>query len=195
MGGASELYKVTPDLAAFGKGMGNGLPISAVAGRKEILKLIEEGIFISTTYGGESLSMAGALESINIMEQPGTYDKIWSLGSALSEGLKGLITKYNLSRVLNLSGLAPHCGLEFEGHRSLDYLDINSLFSQTMVEEGILTVGINNFNLSHTMKEITLYLEAAEKAMAKINLALENDTTEGLLNGKKINPVFKRNIK
>ena len=65
LGGASELYDVVPDMAAFGKGMGNGLPISAVAGKKEIMKQIEEGIFVSTTFGGEALSMAGSIAALN----------------------------------------------------------------------------------------------------------------------------------
>lgn len=68
LGGASEYYDVIPDMAAFGKGMGNGLPISAVAGKKEIMKQIEDGIFVSTTFGGEALSMAGSIAALKILE-------------------------------------------------------------------------------------------------------------------------------
>ena len=72
LGGASELYKVTPDMAAFGKGMGNGLPISAVAGRADVMELIgTQGVFISTTFGGETLSMAGSMATLAILAQQG----------------------------------------------------------------------------------------------------------------------------
>ena len=194
LGGASEYYNIAPDLAAFGKGMGNGLPISAVAGKKEIMKQIEEGIFVSTTFGGEALSMAGALAALEILEKPGVYDYIWKLGTMLKEGIKKLIDKYGLNEVIFVSGLPPHCGVEFEGVGSLDYLDINSIYSQSMVHNGVITVGINNINLSHTEEEINTYLKAAEEAMINIKRAIEQDSTENILIGKKIDPVFKRNI-
>ena len=194
LGGASELYDVVPDMAAFGKGMGNGLPISAVAGKKEIMKQIEDGIFVSTTFGGEALSMAGSIAALKILEKPGAYEHVWKLGAMLKEGLESLIEKYELEDVILVSGLPPHCGVEFEDVGSLDYLDVNSIFSQAMIHNGIITVGINNINLSHTEKEIEAYLTAAEEAMVNIKKAIEQDSTEGILIGKKVDPVFKRNI-
>ena len=194
LGGASELYDVVPDMAAFGKGMGNGLPISAVAGKKEIMKQIEEGIFVSTTFGGEALSMAGSIAALKILEKPGSYEHIWKLGTILREGLERLIKNYELEDVILVSGLPPHCGVEFEDVGSLDYLDINSIFSQAMIHNGIITVGINNINLSHTEEEIEAYLAAAEEAMINIKKAIEQDSTEDILIGKKVDPVFKRNI-
>lgn len=194
LGGASELYGIVPDMAAFGKGMGNGLPISAVAGKKEIMKQIEEGIFVSTTFGGEALSMAGSLAALEILEKPGVYEHIWNLGTILKDGLEKLIDKYELNDVILVSGLPPHCGVEFEDVGSLDYLDINSIYSQAMIHNGIITVGINNINLSHTEKEINDYLEAAEEGMINIKKAIEQDSIEGILIGEKVDPVFKRNI-
>lgn len=194
LGGASEYFDIVPDMAAFGKGMGNGLPISAVAGKKEIMKQIEEGIFVSTTFGGEALSLAGSLAALKILEKPGVYEHIWNLGSILKEGLENLIKEYELEDVILVSGLPPHCGVEFEDLGSLDYLDINSIYSEAMINNGIITVGINNINLSHTEKEIEAYLTAAEEAMVNIKKAIEQDSTEGILIGKKVDPVFKRNI-
>lgn len=196
LGGAQELYQVTPDLAAIGKGMANGLPLSAVVGKRELMELIEtKNVFISTTFGGETLSIAGALATIKILEEPGTYDKIWKLGTMMLDGLKILIKKYNLEEVVNISGLAPHGGVLFEGTGSLDYLDIQSVYQQRMVENGILTIGINNISLSHTEEEIQKFLEAAEQALIDIKKAIAQDSTEGILKGNKVNPVFKRNIK
>ena len=63
-----------------------------------------------------------------------------------------------------------------------------------MVDNGILTVGINCLNLSHTEKEIDKYLEVSEKAMIEIKKAIEQDSTEGILKSGKINPIFRRNI-
>lgn len=195
LGGASELYGVTPDMAAFGKGMGNGYPISAVAGKKELLSQIEQGVFVSTTFGGDSIAMAAALATIKILEQPGFYDHIRKIGTIQRDGIVDLIHKHKLENILSVSGLPAHAGVAFEGHGSLSYLDVQSVYSQTMIENGILVFAIYNLNASHTEKEAAAYLEATDKAFALIRKAVDADSLDGVLRGGKVDPVFKRNIK
>lgn len=195
LGGASELYNVVPDLAAFGKGMANGYAISAVAGKKEILTLIEEGVFISTTFGGDAIPMAASLSTIKILEKPGYYEHIWEMGTMMKDGIISLIKKHDLSDVISFSGLPPHCGVSFEGKGSLNYLDINSIYSQVMIEHGILVLAICNVNKSHTKKEIQQYLHATDAAFSLIKKAIAQDSLKDILLGEKVNPVFKRNIK
>ena len=198
LGGASELYKVVPDMAAFGKGMSNGYAVSAVAGRRDLMEQIEQGVFVSTTFGGDAVPMAAALANIKILEQPGFYEHIWKIGGMLKEGIEKLIAKYELQDVLSVSGLAPHCGLAFEGHGSLSYLDVQSVYSNVMIENGILVFAIYNLNSHHGEKEAKAYLEATDKAMAAVCKAIEADSIDGFVPGGKencVNPVFKRNIK
>jgi glutamate-1-semialdehyde aminotransferase len=193
LGGAAEVYSVTPDLTCIGKGYGNGMPISAVCGRSDIMHLIETGeAFISTTFGGETLSIAAALETIKILEQPGTYEHIWGLGEKLIYGLRKMIDGFDLTDVLQVTGLPPHCGLSFNGAGSLDYLDIWSLYAQETQNAGILSQGMNFIMLSHTEQDIDALLGATLAAMAKIKKAIEQDSTEGILTSNKINPIFKR---
>ena len=194
LGGASELYKVTPDLAAFGKGMGNGLPISAVAGRADVMELIgTQGVFISTTFGGETLSMAGSLATLAILAQPGIYPRIWALGDRMLSGVRAAIAKHGVGEVVKVSGLAPHGGVGFEGKGSLDYLDILSVYQQRMVEQGILTTGINNISVAHNEADIDQFVAAADAAFADIRRALDADSLDGILLACKVNPIFKRN--
>lgn len=194
LGGASELYRVKPDLAAFGKGMGNGLPISAVAGRADVMELIgTQGVFISTTFGGETLSMAGTLAALGILAQPGIYERIWQLGTRLLEGLRDRIQRHGVGEVVRVSGLAPHGGVAFENKGQLDYLDFLSLYQQRMAEGGILTTGINNICTAHSEADIDQFLAAADKAFADIRQALDQDSLDGLLHACKVNPIFKRN--
>ncbi len=195
LGGASEKFNVVPDMAAFGKGMANGYPISAVAGRRDIMEQIEQGVFVSTTFGGDSISMAAALATIEILEQPGFYEHIETIGTIQRDGISDLIKKYDLANVLAVSGMPAHAGVSFEGHGSLSYLDIQSVYSQTMIENGILVFAIYNLNKSHTEKEAKTYLEATDKAFALIKKAIEKDSLDGILRGGKVDPVFKRNIK
>lgn len=195
LGGAQEVFGVAPDLVAFGKGMGNGYPISAVAGRKDLLKQIEEGVFISTTFGGDSIAMAASLATLNILSQPGYYDHIIKIGTMIRDGIQERIDKYALNDVLSVSGMPAHCGLAFEGHGSLSYLDIQSVYSQTMIQNGILVFAIYFLNSHHTEKEAQAYLNATDKAFAMIRKAIDEDSVEDILLGGKVDPVFKRNIK
>lgn len=195
LGGAQEVFGVSPDLVAFGKGMGNGYPISAVAGRKDLLKQIEEGVFISTTFGGDSIAMAASLATLNILSQPGYYEHIIKIGTMIRNGIQERIDKYDLNEVLSVSGMPAHCGLAFEGHGSLSYLDIQSVYSQTMIQNGILVFAIYFLNSHHTEKEAQAYLDATGKAFALIRKAIDEDSVDGILLGGKVDPVFRRNIK
>ena len=194
LGGAAEYYGVTPDLTCIGKAMGNGMPISAICGRHDIMNLIETGeAFISTTFGGECLSIAATLETIKILEQPRTYEHIWGLGEKLIYGLQKMIEGLDLAEmVMQTAGLPPHCGLSFNGIGNLDYLDIWSIYAQETQNAGILSQDMNFIMLSHTEKDINMLLDASYSAMEKIQKAIEHDSTEGILTGAKINPIFKR---
>lgn len=195
LGGAQEVFNVSPDLVAFGKGMGNGYPISAVAGRKDLLEQIEQGVFISTTFGGDSIAMAASLATLNILSQPGYYDHIIRIGTMIRDGIQERIDKYDLNDILSVSGMPAHCGLAFEGHGSLSYLDIQSVYSQTMIQNGILVFAIYFLNSHHTEREAQAYLDATDKAFALIRKAVDNDSVDDILIGGKVDPVFKRNIK
>lgn len=196
IGGGSELYGVNPDLASYGKGCANGMPISFIAGKKEIIKLIEQGVFISTTFGGDALSMAGALATVKEMQEKDVMGHAWKLGQIMLDGLKELVKKHGVEQAVSVSGLAPHCGVAFEGVGSLNYLDINSIYSKVMLENGILCVAINNISFSHTEEDIKKYLDAADKAFAEIKKAIDKDSLDGILpDGARVNPIFKRNIK
>ena len=75
LGGAQKRYDVMPDMACFGKAMGNGFPIACVVGRADVMKTFEE-IFFSFTFGGEAASMAAAMTVLDVLEQP-THWPAW----------------------------------------------------------------------------------------------------------------------
>lgn len=195
LGGAQEVFGVSPDLVAFGKGMANGYPISAVAGRKELLEQIEQGVFVSTTFGGDSIAMAAALATLKILSKPGFYDYINKIGTMIRDGIQERIDKYDLNDILSVSGMPAHCGLAFEDYGSLSYLDIQSVYSQTMIQNGILVFAIYFLNSHHTEAEAKAYLDATDKAFALIRQAVDKNSVDDILIGGKVDPVFKRNIK
>ena len=196
IGGASELYGVTPDMASYGKGCANGMPISFVAGKRELISMIEQGVFISMTFGGDAISLAGALATVCEMQEKDVMGHVWKIGNILLDGLKALVEKHNVGNVVSVVGLAPHAGVAFDGAGSLNYLDIHSVFNKVMLENGILFYAFYNLSLSHTEEDAKKLLDAADLAFAEIRKALDNDSLDGILpDGARVDPVFKRNIK
>jgi len=132
-GGASEFYRVIPDLASIGKGMANGMPLSAVVGRADILDLIEkEHVFISTTFGGEALSLAAAIEAIDIMAK-GYVEHIWEMGTQMLTGLRRISKQPYFTSFVQVVGLPPHCGIVFQNKDSVSHNEIMALFQVCMI--------------------------------------------------------------
>lgn len=196
IGGASEYYGVTPDMASYGKGCANGMPLSFVAGKRELISQIEKGVFVSMTFGGDAISLAGALATINEMQEKNVMEHVWRLGQIMLDGIKASVEKHGVGEAVTVIGLAPHCGFAFDGYGSLNYLDIHSIFTKNMLENGILCQAIANMFYSHTEEDVEKYLAAVDCAMAEIRRAMDNDSVEGILPGDaRVDPVFKRNIK
>lgn len=192
IGGASEYYNVKPDLIAFGKGMANGMPLSVVGGKREVLELIEsKKVFISTTFGGETLSMAAALKTIELLSHPDSFNHLWSIGNLIKEALLHLVDKYELDEFVQIIGLAPHCGPVFVSNDiNIDKYDLSSIYNNYMIQNGILTVGIINLSLSHSKKDVLQFIQGAEMAFSKIRAFIDNKYTIDFVG--KVNPVFKR---
>src|SRR5450759_2996115 len=92
-GGAQEYFGVKPDLATFGKGMANGYPVSAVAGRADIMRLMEE-VFFSFTFGGEALSLAAAKATMDKLRAEPVTALLAQQGTKVMSGLAELIERH-----------------------------------------------------------------------------------------------------
>ncbi len=104
IGGAQELFGVTPDLACFGKGLANGYPLSAVAGRDDVMREFEE-VFFSFTMGGERLSLAAAVASHR--EDPRTvmFRRHWhGKGRRSSTACRGRIDSHGCGQFPDVTG-------------------------------------------------------------------------------------------
>ncbi len=115
LGGAQAHYGVTPDLACFGKAMGNGMPIAAVVGRADIMRLMED-IFFSGTFGGEALSIAAAIATIDKMEREDVTGCLWQVGGELMSAARAKIAAAGLGEVVKLVGAPPWAILAYRDH-------------------------------------------------------------------------------
>jgi len=94
---------VTPDLATFGKGVANGYPLSAIAGRDDVMKLMEE-IFFSFTFGGETLSLAAALATMTKLQTEPVLATIRRTGETLLRGLSERVKRHGVESFLSVAG-------------------------------------------------------------------------------------------
>jgi glutamate-1-semialdehyde 2,1-aminomutase len=172
MGGAQEYYNVIPDLACFGKAMANGMSISCVVGKKKIMQKTED-VFFSTTFGGETLSMAASLATIKFLKKNKVINHTSKMGKKLYKGLVDLIKKYEINAYL--------IGQEFKFKiifKNLDGTESNIkklFFLQQSVFGGIFFGLVTTFNFSHKEKDINLSLKVAEQAFKKMKEYKDNE--------------------
>ena len=186
LGGASEYFGVTPDLCCLGKALANGMPLSAITGKKEYMQELNHAFF-SMTFGGECLSLAAAIETIKELKTK-NYDHIWKLGNMLDEGIKLLAEKYKLK--INFAGSAPRHNLTFDSSYK-DTAGMKGLFFQEMVKQGILFPNVIYISFAHTKKDINKTIKAADKAFKFVANNINN--IDDVLEGKKSIDIFRKN--
>ncbi len=182
MGGAQKLYGITPDLATFGKAMGNGMPISALVGKRKYMEQMVD-ICFSGTFFGETLSLAAALATIEKMQRENVISKLQFLHSALqsSVDLPFMEISGPLSRIkfLDISSLYGQFSKE----------DIKTLWMQEMIAYGVLVIGSHNFSFAHTKNDIVRILKAYEAAADTIIKAMNKNDIKKRIKGHSISPM------
>lgn len=188
-GGAQEYFGVTPDLATFGKGLANGFPISAIAGRSDIMRLMEE-VFFSFTFGGEMLSLAAAKATMEKLRREPVLETIAKHGTMLLNNLPGRIATHDLSAVLDIKGHPSWTFLTIQDQPNADAWAIKTLFMQEMHQRGVLSFGTHNLSFAHGSGEIELLLEAYDSFLATLRGALAGDFSAALRTAPLV-PLFK----
>ena len=190
LGGAQTVFGVTPDLAAFGKAMGNGMPISAIVGRRQIMRRMED-IFFSGTFGGEALSLAASLATIGKLEAEAGPARFAATGAALKAGVGSHIADLGLGEEIAVKGGDWWAGVLPTGKGRGDGVLVGSLLKQELVAEGILMGPTFNLCLAHcdeTLIEETL--ASWGRAAARVAEALASNDPATYLRGKPMRPVF-----
>jgi len=153
MGGAQEYFNVTPDLACFGKAIANGFPVSCITGRKEIMEKFED-VFFSFTYGGEALSLAAIVATINKLKECNVHKHIEKWGTYLKEGVSKLIIKHSLSKYISITGYPFKTVFNFKGTKTISPLEMKTFFQQECAKRGILFIGYHLISYSHKKEDI-----------------------------------------
>jgi glutamate-1-semialdehyde 2,1-aminomutase/spore coat polysaccharide biosynthesis protein SpsF len=189
-GGAQAYYDVVPDLACFGKGLGNGLPISAIVGRRDVMELFDE-VFFSFTFGGEALSLAAARATLAEIAGAPVVEKIWRLGRSLRDGYNAIAKQLALGAVTRCTGLPPRTAIGFEPTPAADPLTLRTLFQQEAIARGVLALGVHNVSYSHTDEDVARTLAAYEESLGVLKLGLERGDVRERIRGALVEPVFR----
>ncbi|HKI80699.1 MAG TPA: aminotransferase class III-fold pyridoxal phosphate-dependent enzyme, partial [Pseudodesulfovibrio sp.] len=150
--GAISEWGIEADLWCGAKAMGNGWPITAILGKREVMKRIEEDVFYSTTFAGEAVSIAAALACLDILEAKGPPKRV---GRAWADAVEALSEKYDL-------------GMRVVGYDARPVLrDMPEGFLAAMIDEGVLCQGYLNATWAHeaVMDEL---VEATERACQRV---------------------------
>jgi glutamate-1-semialdehyde-2,1-aminomutase len=189
LGGAQQYFGVIPDLACFGKAMANGMPLSALVGKKEVMKELED-VFFSLTFGGEALSLAASLETINEIRERNVIKHIWEQGNKLKESYNKLAKEFGISGYTKCVGWGPRTVIQFVDENGKDWLELKSLFQQEIIKRGILWM-YHLLSYSHSNEDIKETLEAYVDALTILKKAIGEGNVEKYLKGKKVQPVFR----
>jgi glutamate-1-semialdehyde 2,1-aminomutase len=190
LGGAQSYFGVIPDLAAFGKSMGNGMPISAIVGRADLMHLMED-IFFSGTFGGEALSLAASIAVIDKMKREPVIDRLWKSGATLKDGVEKIIESYGLSDTFKMAGLPCFSAILIGAHPKARKEVLQTLFQREMLRNGVLMTILHNVCYALTDADIGHVLRAYETTMATIVEELVRGDIESRLGCAVIEPVFR----
>jgi glutamate-1-semialdehyde 2,1-aminomutase len=189
LGGAEQYFKIKPDLSAWGKAMGNGVPIGSITGKQEFMKIFED-IFYSTTFAGESLSLAGFIATVDEIKKTKAIQKIHSKGKAFSTEFKKLCKRSNAP--ITISGFPAKLKLTFEDELQNDSLLMRSVFCQESIQKGIFFwQGPLFITSSHSIDDFSKTLNATEYSINILNSAKNPTQLKKLLKGPLMKKVLK----
>jgi len=190
LGGAQEKFGVRADLACFSKAIANGMPISVLSGRRDVMNLFDKDVFFFTTFGGEALSLAAAKKTIEILRRDKVPEQLAAKGIRLRDGYNQIAKESGLGTT-TCFGYDARTIMAFKDDRA-PVLAQKTFVQQEMIAEGILWGGFHNVSLGHTDKDIDAILAAYRVVLPKLSRALEERKVESSLRGKVLEAVFRR---
>jgi len=176
-GGLHKLYGVEPDIAMFGKALGNGYAITAAIGRREVMEAAQS-TFISSTFWTERIGPAAALKTLEVMERERSWERITQTGEQIRAGWKSLAAKHSLE--IEHFGLPSLAGFSFKSPKHLAY---KTLITQEMLKRGFLAANSFYSSLAHTPEITASYLASLDQVFSMIRGCESGADVHDLLEG------------
>jgi len=187
-GGGQELLKIDADLVAFGKAIGNGMPLGAITGKEEYMKKFED-IFYSTTYGGETLSLAAGNAVIEEYLTKNVVEHSWKMGQILKDGINKLGSEIGIG--VKWEGPPVRGAISFNDVKEYSSRLQHSIFLQECIENRILFgPGESLISYSHSEEDLKETLSVCEIALQKIHDGIKENNLSQHLKGKEMKKVM-----
>ena len=188
LGGSQEFLNIEADIATFGKGMANGMPLAAITGKHEYMEKFSD-IFYSTTYGGETLSLAACSAVIDELLEKPVIPHILNYSKYFYNEFNNLAKENGVS--IKMEGTDVRSVINYrDGNGKISFI-LKSLFYQETIKKGILFgPGAVLLSYSHSKKDIDKTLEICGNAMKKMKKIEKIKNPEKFLNGNPIKPVM-----
>lgn len=189
-GGGQELFGVVPDLCSLGKGMANGYPLAAVAGRADVMKVMED-IFFSVTQGSEALSIAASIATLDKIRREPVIETLRDRGLQLQQGLARLIETHGVGSFISQSGQPAWGFMNIADCNGVSLWEIKTLWMQECLARGILCLGTHNVNYAHSAAEIDRLLNVYDEVFPILREAVAGGSARAFLRCEPLQPLFK----
>jgi glutamate-1-semialdehyde aminotransferase len=190
IGGAQEYFGVNADMATFSKAVANGMPLSILTGRKDVMNVLNEDVFFYTTFGGEALSLAAAKATIVELRDKDVPVYLASQGKKIKDGYNQVKDHLGMDYTKCI-GYECRSLITFDATAG-DPLEMKSLVQQEMIKRGILCGGFHNMSYSHTDEDIEYTLKAYREVLAILKKAVDEKNVKGYLKGEPVTQVFRK---
>lgn len=186
-GGIHKKYGVEPDMAMYGKTLGNGYAITAVVGRRSVMEYAQK-TFISSTFWTERIGPSAALKSLEVMEKEKSWERITETGKQIQKNWKRISEIYNVG--ITIQGIPSLSSFSFTDKKNLE---LKTLLTQEFLERGYLGSTIFYPSISHNDDIMNKYFEVFEVIMSKISKCInENMDIKKILKYPVCHSGFKR---
>jgi len=195
--GAQGLYGVTPDLSTFGKALGNGFAVSALAGRRDLmerggLRDSHERVFLlSTTHGAETHALAAAIATMNVYEEEGISARLHELGDKLAAGVREVAAAAGVQDHVLVRGRASNLVFATLDETLTPSQPYRTLFLRELILGGVIGPSFV-VSAALTDEDIARTVEVVAGACAVYREALDTGDPKGWMGGRPVNPVFRR---
>jgi glutamate-1-semialdehyde aminotransferase len=190
LGGAQEYFGVHADLATFSKAVANGMPLSILTGRSDVMRLCDKDIFFFTTFGGEALSLAAAKATIRELREKRVPEYLARQGKKIKDAYNTLAGELGMNYT-TCAGFDCRSIVTFDA-KAGNPLEMKSLVQQEMIKRGVLWGGFHNMSYSHTDEDVAYILEAYREVLPLLRQAVAANKVREALRGEPVEPVFRR---
>jgi glutamate-1-semialdehyde aminotransferase len=165
LGGAQKVYGVTPDLSVFGKAMANGYPISAVVGKKEVMSVAADRVFISSTFFPNSLEQVAALKTIEILERDRVLEKVREKGEAFCQRVEAIVAESGVAAEFSGAPLLPF--ITFPKEKDSRYKTLRAEFYTQLIRQGVFLQPYHHGYIAyrHTDEDLDFAAGAIQEAL------------------------------